>query len=448
MDAYELHQTSCRLPADDFHLIQVFFKNNIVNYLNDMSNDTIQVNVIGSPSDAGVVFKINHHDLGCFALKLMPIFDSDGRNELTFSQLLSKNFPTRFPVVYCQAAHVSLLRTSGSVIGIPAKNWYSGSTANSLKFEKHQKLYDEVVKFNQKMNYPDNAFHCNILVSRLYWGDLLAFFHSNMISASSSSSSSSLSTFNRCEQSDPCRVLSRMKDDVPSWKRILTTILDSIHILRKWNIIHGDLHCGNVLLEFDGTPIIHDFGTTQFYSTPKNRIQLGYSDTVDFRKLMNAILLEVDPGTLLGKYLKDVVEKTDAYVGTLYDIHMPVTDIGILPVAENRDGKLSPDLKGARKAIQVALKVIVVETEVEDDTQELRRLLQLLNLSPNITLKELNSEKRRFLQTDHRETYNRVKELFSSTKELLSKKKKSSRGGGGGRGRRTRRTKKVSHFSR
>jgi hypothetical protein len=162
---------------------------------------------------------------------------------------------------------------------------------------------------------------------------------------------------------------------------------------------------------------------------------------------MNAILLEVDPGTLLGKYLKDVVEKTDAYVGTLYNTQMPITDIGILPVAENRDGKLSPDLKGARKAIQVALKSIVQETEVEDDTHELRRLLETLNLSPNITQKELNSEKRRFLQTDHRETYNRAKELFSSTKELLSKKKKSSRGGGG-RGRRTRRTKKVSHFSR
>jgi predicted unusual protein kinase regulating ubiquinone biosynthesis (AarF/ABC1/UbiB family) len=57
--------------------------------------------------------------------------------------------------------------------------------------------------------------------------------------------------------------------------------------MRTYNIIHNDLHCGNILLDFNSYPIIHDFGATHL--SPINEYQLYLGDSIDFFRLMGNI---------------------------------------------------------------------------------------------------------------------------------------------------------------
>ena len=436
MDTYELHQKSCKLPVEEKTQIKTFFQTHLIDYLKNMRafDGVLRMNVIGSPSDAGIVFKVLHKELGCFALKIMPytLDAHHNENELKFSQLLSDKFPTRFAVVYYQTSHLRFdkkRRTpkqrpgQSGIIDVPVADWYMDSDAKSSKIEKHLKLYNDVVQYNIQQKRSMDEFECDILISRLYWGDFLAFIHSD-IKPAAAMGDTTLSR--RCDNVDQCHILREMKNDVHAWKRILIRLIDSIKKMRELNIIHGDLHCGNVLLEFDGTPIIHDFGTTRFYSIPKTETQLFYGDTVDFRKLVNALALEVsNNNTAVGKYLRQIAERTNAYVETLYNTHMPLSEIGLHVINDN-DQTSRTTLEDQRRTLWTSLKSIVNADVEEHDG--LSHLLQTLTLSPNISKEEFAQKRRDFIRTPHYETYKKAKELLDSNT--------------GGRRRRRRRTRR------
>jgi serine/threonine protein kinase len=295
--SYEPTQ-SC-FVQDDYNTNQLsaYLKSYLVDFLNNIEADPkFRVNVIGSPSEAGFVFKLKFNGIPidgrevmqCYALKIMPITlkYQENKNELFFADYLSKLDGKKFALVYYQAESINLERKDHCITNIPVENWYIHSHAPD-KIEKHKQIYDNVVVFNNTNGRKGETFICDIMVSRLYWGDLLAFINYPIQQTQGGIVSS------RCEHVDFCGRLNSIKNSVEGWKELLIKILDTLQLLRENNIIHNDLHCGNILLDFDGTPVLHDFGLTRPYSPPKNVDSLYYGDTLDIRKLLNAISQEV-----------------------------------------------------------------------------------------------------------------------------------------------------------
>jgi len=121
-----------------------------------------------------------------------------------------------------------------------------------------------------------------ILISELALGDLRQYLHNgNKISSLQKLSEKNLIYF-------------------------LKHIIYAINVLQKHNIVHGDLHTGNILIiikENDMIPIIHDFCKSEFlaYLTFNNIIQ----DISDFiRVLDHEIRNKKYP--ILKKYIYDI----------------------------------------------------------------------------------------------------------------------------------------------
>ena len=319
---YELHQPACFYDDEynerEINQIKTFLDINLVNYLNG-KNDYFAVNVIGSPSAAGIVFKISFRGITltkesvkqCYALKIMPYTNEtpDNTNELYFAEFLSNIDNNKFAFLYCNYKNVNL-NSERSIVNVPLNAWYEDVASD--KAEKHNLLYTSVKQYNSTTKKKHESFLCDILVSRLYWGDLIAFIHNRIEPVPSSSTDSS----RRCSNYDVCGRLTSIQNSIEGWKLVLTEILDSIKLMRNYNIIHGDLHCGNILIDFDGRPVIHDFGKTKLYTQPTNIKQLSFNDTIDFRNIINAILKECIGNVLntdINFYLVSVCEAIDKY---------------------------------------------------------------------------------------------------------------------------------------
>ena len=66
--------------------------------------------------------------------------------------------------------------------------------------------------------------------------------------------------------SDLRQIATRFNLDEKDWKNIIIGVLEGIKFLNEeQHILHGDLHCGNILIKIDkkSTPLISDFGKSQ-----------------------------------------------------------------------------------------------------------------------------------------------------------------------------------------
>jgi len=417
--SYELNQSTC-FVNDNYDVSQLssFISHNLVPYLKNInSSDYLKINIIGSPSDAGFVFKlsikgitINDIDVNqCYALKIMPYTNTypDNRNELYFADFFSKKNDNNFAVVYYQEENVNLRRSPNfeieneeirCITDIPIKDWYKGSNS-SIKIEKHTKIYENVIEYNdsQEPKYSKEIFLCDIMVSRLYWGDLISFIN-NIIEVKSPEKNE----INRCENNDFCGVLNEIKINVSDWKSMLLKILDTVKIMREDNVIHNDLHCGNILLDFNGTPVIHDFGLTRMYLPPINDIQLYFGDTCDFSKLINAIEQETRNGTLnpeVTAYLINVRDKFNAYIMTLYNVNTPIEHIGMTSLRLRRQHEnieLTEEFKLKRNILFDNLKEIIL-SDVEVEEFNIKVELAKLDIVSDMTYNNFKLLKRRYM---------------------------------------------------
>ena len=320
---YELHQPACFYDDEynkhEIHQIKTYLDSYLIDYLNG-KNSFFGVNVIGSPSAAGIVFKISFVGITlskvsvkqCYALKIMPYTNEtpDNTNELYFAELLSNIDNNKFAFLYCKYKNVNLNSTR-SIVTLPVNEWYKEVVNVARdKIENHEELYTSVKKYNLTYNKKSESFLCDIMVSRLYWGDLIAFMHNTIEQPPNRDSNY------RCSNYDVCERLTTLQNSIEEWKLLLTKILASIKVMRNYNIIHGDLHCGNILIDFNGEPIIHDFGKTKLYTPPINIQQLCFNDTIDFRNIINAISKECIGNVLKGDinfYLVNVCEAINTY---------------------------------------------------------------------------------------------------------------------------------------
>lgn len=347
---------------DDYNTAQLsaYLNLHLVDFLKNIEEEPkFLVNVIGSPSEAGFVFKLKFNGITidgrevmqCYALKIMPITLKypENKNELFFADYLSKLDGKKFALVYYKAESINLERKDHCITNIPVEYWYIGSHAPD-KIEKHKQIYYNVLEYNNTNGRKEETFICDIMVSRLYWGDLLAFINDPIQQTQGVIDTIS----SRCEHVDFCGRLNSIKNSVEGWKELLIKILDTLQLLRENNIIHNDLHCGNILLDFDGTPVLHDFGLTRSYSPPKNVDSLYYGDTLDIRKLLNAISQEVVNTNLnecVSFYLNAITVEVNKYCQELKIVDMPFERTGLQvqeltrsfnPVTMQMDESLKP----------------------------------------------------------------------------------------------------------
>lgn len=345
-NGYELHQPACfyddEYSQGEIDQIKRFLDIHLVDYLNG-KNRYFDVNVIGSPSAAGIVFKISFRGITltkesvkqCYALKIMPYTNEtqDNTNELYFAEFLSIIDNNKFAFLYCNYKNINL-NSKGSIVNVPLDVWYGD--VESEKAVNHDLLYTSVKQYNSTKNKIPGSFLCDIMVSRLYWGDLIAFIHNRIKPVPYLSTDSS----RRCSNYDVCGRLTFIQNSIQGWKILLTEILDSIKLMRNYNIIHGDLHCGNILIDFDGRPVIHDFGKTKLYTQPTNIEQLSFNDTIDFRNIINAILMECQGNVLnfnINFYLVSVCEAINNYC-TPFTKFGVEADLAFISIGHSRHG--------------------------------------------------------------------------------------------------------------
>lgn len=448
---YELNQPQCIL-RDNLDIIQIntYLSRNLVKFLKNMStNLAIEINIIGSPSDAGIVFKLTFNDITiegtkviqCYALKIMPytIEQSNNDNEIYFTNLLSNINNNQFAMFYFSEPTIFNFGNSDSVIGKSIEEWYNVSNAG-VKIEKHKKLYNEVRQYNTSIGINENLFNCDIMVSRMYWGDLIVFINNPIKSFETDEASV---TFTRCKNIDLCGRLNNLKINVKEWQKFMIGILRSIKIMRDNNIIHNDLHCGNILLDFDGTPIIHDFGKTLLYNIPTNKDQLYYGDTTDFRKLLNSLRLEIYNGTLNDEvtyYLNELIIHIEDYIKTLYNIHQPVDEINLKEQIIDRRTiiKRQPDISEELRLLRNKLFLNLIKLINTKYTKPEFNLIKMLNkydidntyeITPNISKEHFQTKRKTFIRKGKKHAYDDIISNWKggNSKKLIKSKKKNNK---------------------
>jgi serine/threonine protein kinase len=431
---YELTQPVC-FVNDNYDPVQLshYLSGNLGSFLlNIDSTQNLKINVIGSPSDAGFVFKLTFNGITihgqnvhqCYALKIMPYTTETPNNdsELFFAEFVSQLNPDRFALLYYKVASVNLQSDSANgVINVPLSTWYR--SGGSSKIVKHKAIYDKVLEFNATHRFQETTFLCDIIVSRLYWGDLIAFINNEISPITSITEESKTSRFTRCNNIDYCGILKEIKNNIFGWKQMLTTILETIYLMREKNIIHNDLHCGNILLDFNGQPIIHDFGKTMCYMPPENQMQLFYMDTLDFRKLINALYLETSNHTLnedVYSYIKNLSENVNRYVSELFDTTQPETEFGLTVLEiEGRtytfpENKMSEELKSTRDDLFKTL-IMLVNTDYTEVEFNKEKFMAEIGLPSDITYDEFKNVKTKRKMVDKITRYNEIKQLWEES---------------------------------
>lgn len=293
----DINNLKCRLEKNEpnYNLISKYFNENIINILNNLNEyeNKVFINTIGSPSQYGIVYKITFDNLMfdgytypklCYALKIMPYINEslDNRQEIAFANYLSNLDNKKFPIVYFTALNQNFI-SSNSIGQIDLDKLYDYNSQNKKK--SHKNLLDKIKEYNIYNNIDEKSFKCDIMISRIYWGDLISLLNEKVII------DENINNYNGCKSIDYCNIINKIKIDKSILQKFLKKIIQSIKTLRIYNLYHKDLHCGNILIDFNGNPIIHDFGQT-IYDISNNK----YIDTLDIGKLFYSISLEINNG--------------------------------------------------------------------------------------------------------------------------------------------------------
>jgi len=296
----------------------VFNENN----LNDnLKNNCSLLNIkkqIGSDSVAGIVYLTEINNISC-ALKIMPIINNESvnnnQNEINIAKLVSKlviqNKSKHFPIVY------GSYECNDIVYPINCK-----FLPDSFKYAVDEKIYqifeEKLNKFNTpitaakkrmfKIKISKNDIDKNDNFTEKYINETIKWFNENY-------QSYGLPNGNEISKNDVSPQLKGnlliselanmdlkqfienhlnenkiIHDDV--WFDIFTQVLNGINDLQNNNIIHEDLHLGNVLLLIKNnifTYLIHDFGSSKIKDV--NNFNWNEDDrSFDILKFIDSIL--------------------------------------------------------------------------------------------------------------------------------------------------------------
>ena len=252
---------------------------------------------IGSESSEGEVYRIQIEGQE-YAGKIMPINSAysieKNENEISIAKELSglKYFPIVYTSIFCSNTKYN------------EKSLFLEDSYKYFLFEKLCEEKTKVCKTRMKHKYKDmsiqklrNLFDISvnisshILISEIAFSDLRQFRSGNE----------------------------------KIWRFIILNVLKGIKYLNEEkNILHGDLHCGNVLIKVNDkneiqTLLIHDFGKSKRCSFENMQDRI-----TDTEKFLYDLTLHFD----VPKNIKDKIEEILKYISTLYHskISYPIMD--------------------------------------------------------------------------------------------------------------------------
>jgi hypothetical protein len=230
------------------------YSNRLKNSILNIPNIEI-IKRIGSPSTMAEVYhtKINNLDVAC---KLLPINSSASikqiENEFIIASLVGKGDEIYFPYVYDKFyindtyfynQKCPFIQTDTSKDFNSSSKWYQ--YYDYLITNAPHEMIDTIILYKQKYIEPDitrdrlcpdiiipTNIRSGVLLSEILEYDLSYYLNTNTLSQK-------------------------------EWIELLTHIFKAIEIMHtKYNILHNDLHLGNILIN-DKIPIIHDFGKSR-----------------------------------------------------------------------------------------------------------------------------------------------------------------------------------------
>ena len=236
---------------------------------------------IGSESSEGEVYRI-HIQGQEYAGKIMPINSAysveKNENEISISKELSNL--TYFPIVYTSIFSENTKYNEKSLFLEDSYKYFLFKRENMSKRIRY--LYR-----NMNLQELQNVFpiplqiEAHVLISEITYSDLRQF---------------------RCGNEN-------------IWIFIILDVLKGIKYLNEEkNILHGDLHCGNVLIKVNDkneiqTPLISDFGKSKrcLFENMQDRV-------TDAEKFLYDLTLHFD----VPKNIKDKIEEILNYISCIY----------------------------------------------------------------------------------------------------------------------------------
>lgn len=256
------------------------------NFSNDKNeehnwDDIKVIERIGSESSEAEVYRIELNGKQ-YACKIMPItsaksFDKN-TNEMEISEQLSRfpHFPKVFKSGYCER---TIYNKKSLFFEDSYKYFYLEEMCKYMKKSDRIRIKEKYMRENLFKYTDDVKIGCNILISENYFSDLK-------------------------------QISQKFKLNEKAWKDIIISVLEGIKYLNEeLNILHGDLHCGNILIKIQGQsiPLISDFGKSQAceFSTVEERI-------TDSQKFIYDLSLHPD----IPEPLKIKLQKVLRYIST------------------------------------------------------------------------------------------------------------------------------------
>ncbi len=255
---------------------------------------------IGSESSEGEVYRIQIEGRE-YAGKIMPIHShkslEKNENEILIAKELSglKYFPIVYTSIFCSNTKYnekSLFFEDSYKYFLFEKICEDKTKACKTRM-KHQYKNASIEKIISTFNIPINI-GSHILISEIAFSDLRQI----------------------------CRYYT-LNEKV--WRFIILNVLKGIKYLNEEkNILHGDLHCGNVLIKVSEKnqvkiPLIHDFGKSRkcLFNNMSDRV-------TDAEKFLYDLTLHVD----VPKNIKVEIEEILKYISTIYHskISYPIMD--------------------------------------------------------------------------------------------------------------------------
>ena len=262
---------------------------------NDWNKITV-VERIGSESSEGEIYRVELQGIQ-YAGKIMPIISDKSyeknENEISIAKELSGNsyFPKVFAAGFCTKTKYNenskffensykyflfekVCEDMNRAIKIRTKHKYKDTTVKELK-----KIYSEEVTIGS-----------HVLISEIAFADLRQICKYYYVSEK-------------------------------IWKEIILRVLQGIKYLNEdKNILHGDLHCGNILIKIDDktSPLIHDFGKSirTNFLTIEERI-------TDPEKFLYDLTLHPDVPISLKEKLEEILK----YIRTITTVYPIMNDI-------------------------------------------------------------------------------------------------------------------------
>lgn len=233
-------------------IAQKFHDKNSVNICSDNWNsDVIQiVERIGSESSSAEVYKLKVGEYPEMAGKILPIISDESirnnLNEIEIAQYLSDLNDPHFPFVYGSSYCENTIYSENSLF-----------VEDSYRYFLYRNLITPSLSTSQKKRLLHKCRVENLDSLKSEFGDVPIGSHVLL----SSLSFCDLRSFPQC--------FSDIVITENIWEYIIIEILKTIKLLNEdLNIMHGDLHMGNILLNVTvnnelSVPVIHDFGKSK-----------------------------------------------------------------------------------------------------------------------------------------------------------------------------------------